>query len=632
MRDIGHDETEILLKQMEKRIAFEYMQAEKEIAAKLDDYLNKFKIKDELKQKALANGLITEQEYQQWRIGQIMMGKRWEEMRDALAKDFTNADKIAKSIAYGYQPDVYAINHNYGTFQVEKASRMDTSYTLYDRDTVAELMKNEDFIPAPGRKISAMINENKDLAWNKKQVQSVMMQGIIQGESISKMATRLAETVGDADRKAAIRNARTMTTGVENAGRMASYDRANDMGIKTQKQWLATLDFRTRHWHADLDGVAVNNDEPFHNEYGDIMYPGDPKADPANIYNCRCTMIASVKGFERDVSNTDLRHDDNLKGMSYKDWKEKHYKMESHSITKQDEIAEHMRNVYGAEYRKYSQLPDVEPVKTVEDYEKAMSDSLKKIYDEHGDENNLRRTSSADSGQEMFSVNYGKIDVESAKAFNETIVDLSKDYDSTLTNIRLMDKTEYLGHKDSFAFTYHNYETDISTLVINPAKFGSNEEYVNRITELVNNGYAVKIDEKHVDRYVATHEFAHTLIDTGTALDNNRNWVNTDYKKIRNARKEIESVYGDYVKTLGSLNDQYKKLEMDYMLTFNADSMTKAQEIKKQIDAITISKYSLNNADDFMAECFTLETLGGKGNGYSNKIMGIVNKNFRRGK
>lgn len=360
MRDIGHDETEILLKQMEKRIAFEYMQAEKEIAAKLDDYLNKFKIKDELKQKALANGLITEQEYQQWRIGQIMMGKRWEEMRDALAKDFTNADKIAKSIAYGYQPDVYAINHDYGTFQVEKASRMDTSYTLYDRDTVAELMKNEDFIPAPGRKISAMINENKDLAWNKKQVQSVMMQGIIQGESISKMATRLAETVGDADRKAAIRNARTMTTGVENAGRMASYDRANDMGIKTQKQWLATLDFRTRHWHADLDGVAVNNDEPFHNEYGDIMYPGDPKADPANIYNCRCTMIASVKGFERDVSNTDLRHDDNLKGMSYKEWKEKHYKMESHSITKQDEIAEHMRNVYGAEYRKYSQLPDVE--------------------------------------------------------------------------------------------------------------------------------------------------------------------------------------------------------------------------------------------------------------------------------
>lgn len=352
MRDAGHDETEKILKKMEKRIAMEYAQAEKEITAKLNDYLEKFRIKDELKLKALANGLITEDEYKQWRIGQLMMGKRWEEMRNTLAQDFTNADKIAKSIAYGYQPEVYAINHDYGTFQVEKASGMDTSYALYDRHSVEELMKDEDFIPAPGRKVTAMINENKDLAWNKKQVQSAMMQGIIQGESISKMATRLAETVGDSDRKAAIRNARTMTTGIENAGRMASYDRANDMGIKTQKQWLATLDFRTRHWHADLDGVAVNNDEPFHNEYGDIMYPGDPKADPANIYNCRCTMIASIKGFERDVSNTDLRHDKNLKGMSYEDWKEKHYKMESDSVTKQDEIAETMKRLYGEDYRK----------------------------------------------------------------------------------------------------------------------------------------------------------------------------------------------------------------------------------------------------------------------------------------
>lgn len=442
MRDIGHEETEILLKQMEKRIAFEYMQAEKEIAAKLDDYLNKFKIKDELKQKALANGLITEQEYQQWRIGQIMMGKRWEEMRDALAQDFTNADKIAKSIAYGYQPEVYAINHDYGTFQVEKASGMDTSYTLYDRHSVEELMKNEDFIPAPGRKISAMINENKDLAWNKKLVQSAMMQGILQGESISKMATRLAETVGDSDRKAAIRNARTMTTGIENAGRMASYDRANDLGIPTRKQWLATLDFRTRHWHADLDGVAVDNDKPFHNEYGDIMYPGDPKADPANIFNCRCTMIASIKGFERDVSNTDLRHDDNLKGMSYEDWKQKHYEMESDSILKQDEIAKTMKEVYNTEYRKYA--GDSNPIhyfKRVDDMDAdayvptsqqyAVAESVEEAKDYI--ENTLG----------INTVDYDKISIDAANMINESITKATNifgDLKSELEEIRIVPK------------------------------------------------------------------------------------------------------------------------------------------------------------------------------------------------
>ena len=94
----------------------------------VQDYLEKFRVKDELKLKALDNGMITEEEYKQWRVGQIMMGQRWAEMRDTLAQDYTNADKITRSIAYGHMPEVYAINFDYGTFQVEKGSLIDTSY------------------------------------------------------------------------------------------------------------------------------------------------------------------------------------------------------------------------------------------------------------------------------------------------------------------------------------------------------------------------------------------------------------------------------------------------------------------------------------------------------------------------
>ena len=49
MRDIGHEETEKVLKEMEKRISKEYAQAEREIAAKLDKYLKDFAVKDDLK-------------------------------------------------------------------------------------------------------------------------------------------------------------------------------------------------------------------------------------------------------------------------------------------------------------------------------------------------------------------------------------------------------------------------------------------------------------------------------------------------------------------------------------------------------------------------------------------------------
>lgn len=352
--DAGHKETEKILEDIEKRISAEYRTAEKEIQEKLDDYLRRFQIKDDLKRKALDNGLITQKEYNEWRIGQIMMGKRWAEVRDNVARDLTEASQTARNIAFGEQPDVFATNYNFGTYQVEKAARIDTSFTMYDKNAFNELVKNEDtFIPAPGRKVQREINTGKQLAWDKKQVQSVMMQGILQGKSIPDLASSLAKTVGESDRKAAIRNARTLTTGVQNAGRVASYERANNMGIETQKQWLASLDDRTRHWHAALDGEKVDNDEPFTNEYGDIMYPGDPSADPANIFNCRCTLIASIKGFERDVSDIGQRNS-KLGSMSYDDWKAVHYEQRSDSITKQDDIAERMQNAYKLEYMGYA--------------------------------------------------------------------------------------------------------------------------------------------------------------------------------------------------------------------------------------------------------------------------------------
>lgn len=343
-RDAGHDETEEILREIEKRISREYKQAEKEVAAKLDDYLKRFETKDKIWQAAVKSGERTQKEYEQWRLGQIMTSKRWAEMRLTLAEDYTQASQIAKDIAVDRMPDVYAINHNYGTFQVEKGSQLDTSYTLYDRDTVIRLASNrEDIIPVPGQKVSRAIKEGKAIKWNEKQIQSVMMQSLLQGEAIPKIASRLAFSVGEMDRKASVRNARTLATGVQNAGRVDSYKRANKMGINTKKQWLAALDSRTRHWHRDLDGVIQDVDKPFENDFGKIMYPGDPTADGANIYNCRCTLIAAIKGFERDASNMDDRYNDKLGDMSYDEWK-KEKKSTSHSINKQDKTGYKARN------------------------------------------------------------------------------------------------------------------------------------------------------------------------------------------------------------------------------------------------------------------------------------------------
>ena len=81
-------------------------------------------------------------------------------------------------------------------------------------------------------------------------------------------------------------------TGAQNAGRMERLHEAQEMGVVIKKKWLATMDKRTRDVHRDeLNGVEVDVDEPFHTSLGDIMFPGDPNADPANTYNCRCTLV-----------------------------------------------------------------------------------------------------------------------------------------------------------------------------------------------------------------------------------------------------------------------------------------------------------------------------------------------------
>ena len=348
--DPAHEATERLIAKMEKDIAKEYRQASGEVGEKLADYLNRFAKKDETWRRWVEEGKKSAKEYQEWLTGQAFMGKRWEDMKNALSDDLVNAHKRAEKIANGYRAEAYAVNHNYATYLVEKEAKIDTRYTLYNRDSVERMWRdNPKIYGRPGKKVKQLIRDGKLKKWNKKQIQSIMTQGILQGESIPQLTKRLEKVTGG-DHNAAIRNARTMMTGVQNAGRMDAYKRANNLGIETQKTWLATLDSRTRHWHRELDGKTLPMDEPFETEYGDIMYPGDPDADGANIYNCRCTLTSSITGFEIDWTDTDLRENSKLGKMSYDEWLEEE-ESDSNPIDAQEKLSNAMKYSFIKQYR-----------------------------------------------------------------------------------------------------------------------------------------------------------------------------------------------------------------------------------------------------------------------------------------
>lgn len=291
MADTAHLATDKKLEEMEKRLSAIYSRAEKEIQKTAEEYFARFAKQDEAKRKLLEQGKITEDEYKKWRKGKVMYGKRFAEMKEQCAKQLLNVNQTAIAYINGELPEVYAINYNALAGSVDGVGGY--SFTLVDADTVRNLAVTDTSL-LPYKKLDPA----KDIPWNMKKINAETLQGILQGESMDKIAKRL-RNVQEMNRTQAIRSARTIVTGAENKGRQDSYKRAEKDGIVMKREWIATNDSRTRHWHAELDGVEVDIDEPWENEFGKIMFPGDSSADPANTYNCRCSMRSVVKGFKK---------------------------------------------------------------------------------------------------------------------------------------------------------------------------------------------------------------------------------------------------------------------------------------------------------------------------------------------
>ena len=288
MADKAHRLTDEKLEEMEKRLSAIYSRAETEIQKTADEYFSKFAKQDEAKRKLLEQGKITEDEYKKWRKGKVMYGKRFTEMKEQCAKQLLNVNRTALAYVNGELPEVYALNYNALAGSVDGVGGY--SFTLVDADTVRNLAVTDTSL-LPFKELDPA----KDIPWNMKKINAETLQGILQGESMDKIAKRL-RNVQKMNKTQAIRSARTIVTGAENKGRQDSYARAEADGIILQKEWVSTNDGRTRHSHAALDGAIVDQDKKFDNG---LMYPGDPSGRPEEVYNCRCTLVAKVNGFKK---------------------------------------------------------------------------------------------------------------------------------------------------------------------------------------------------------------------------------------------------------------------------------------------------------------------------------------------
>lgn len=285
--------------ELEKRIEQVYRRAAEETSQKLDDYMKQFERLEEEKKATLS-----EEDFKKWRAGKIANGERWKSLTNSLARDVLNCDNKARDMINGYLPEAFSDGYNYSCY--EMALNMGDSYvngtfSLYNKEAVTRLVRdNPDLLPQlnPNSKTAEDIRAGKIIQWNKQKINSEVTQGILQGESIGKIASRMKTVVG-MEKNAAIRNARTATNGARNAGKEESYEDAEELGIEVMQVWVASIDDRTRYEHRQLDGQMVKVGEKFKVDEFEIAYPCDPTADASMVYNCRCTIVPHLPKFNK---------------------------------------------------------------------------------------------------------------------------------------------------------------------------------------------------------------------------------------------------------------------------------------------------------------------------------------------
>lgn len=294
--------------ELQDKLQLTYADAINGMTSRIEASLKEFAAEDAKWQADVAAGKKDAKAYKAWRKDRALHDDKLKALKKALTQDLTAADKMAMAYVNQVPAGVYAEGMNFATYEIEHGAKANTSFTLYNKNTVMELVANEpDLLP------QAAFDKAKDTAWNSRHVTSAVTQAVLQGQTVPQLATSIAG-IAAMDQRAAMKAARTAITSAHSLGKLKGYERAADMGIDVKKQWLAALDSRTRGSHRHLDGETVKLDGEFSNG---LKYPGDPDGPGSEVYNCRCTMVPVIG----DVPYDEVERASKLGGMSYEEWK-----------------------------------------------------------------------------------------------------------------------------------------------------------------------------------------------------------------------------------------------------------------------------------------------------------------------
>lgn len=236
------------------------------------------------------------------RLQLVFTGLRWLMVRRKIATLFTDADAQATE---------YVNDGLYEAFErgFNQSARIMGLVPI--TAFVVKLLASEGLFDIPRR----TLKRSEDMAHNEHRVQTGVMSAILQGIDFDKIPAYVAEHIARIRQNEMTAFSRATIYGASDMGAYYAGREAEHEGLDIEKTWLSIMDMRVRPSHKHLHGVTIKMDDMFHGYHGDLRFPHDPSAPPAEVYNCRCRMLVHLAGRTTKIPDT--------MGPEYQKWREK---------------------------------------------------------------------------------------------------------------------------------------------------------------------------------------------------------------------------------------------------------------------------------------------------------------------
>lgn len=223
-----------------------------------------------------------------------------------------------------------------------------------------------------------------------------------------------------------------------------------------------------------------------------------------------------------------------------------------------------------------------------------------------------------------------KISNDAAKAFNKAFEKLNSKYISSIQKIEPMAKEEAFFLNSVPAYVSIDYNvSNRGVLKYNPLWVLDENKLKNRVAQAVSEKHFVEVAEKDYINYIAVHESAHTLLGNLDKIPKT-SLVGGDYTKQKAAQKEINAIFNEYKKELADKKSIADKLEIEALSSFEQETWDKAAKAREEYNNVFLSKYSEENAGEFMAECFVNSEIGVRQNPYAKRVVEVLDKYFSK--